>query len=119
MNGSDSGIIDSIVRQDETGGSTTFRINAPVKLRLKKSEAGHAGELDMPPTPWGCEWRQVDDGWNLWRYWTEKDSAGGERIRKERYLGSLSREAWNVLKGYDNETIISNIGQRFRGHGRG
>lgn len=88
------------------------------RLRLKKEKSGRAGAPDHPPTPWGCEWRDAGDGWTLWRYWNEKDASSGTRIRKERYVGSLTREAWEVLKRYDNETIISIIGERFRRYGR-
>lgn len=95
-----------------------MKSDSPEKLRLKKTKPAREGRIDMPPTPWGCEWREVEDGWNLWRYWTDKDRDTGDRIKKERYLGSLSRDAWEVMKGYDNETIISNIGKRFRGYGR-
>lgn len=88
------------------------------RLRLKKERPGRDGLPDRPPTPWGCEWRDAGDGWTLWRYWNEKDASSGTRIRKERYVGSLTREAWEVLKGYDNQTIISIIGERFRRYGR-
>lgn len=43
----------------------------------------------QPPIPRGHEWRRADDGWNLWRCWSEKDQAD-ETIRKSRYVGTLS-----------------------------
>jgi hypothetical protein len=85
---------------------------------LKRRRSGKVGEEDMPPTPWGCEWLKTDDGWNLWRYWSEKDPVTGERIKKSRYAGNLSHDAWQVMKGYDYETFISIIGQRFRRYGQ-
>jgi hypothetical protein len=85
---------------------------------IKRRRSGKAGDENMPPTPWGCEWLKTDDGWNLWRYWSEKDSVTGERIKKSRYAGYLSHDAWKVMKGYDYETFISIIGQRFRRHGQ-
>lgn len=72
----------------------------------------------MPPTPWGCEWRRSDDGWNLWRCWSEKDGQLSRRVKKSRYAGYLSNEAWAVLKDYDYETFLSIIGQRLRRYGK-
>lgn len=85
---------------------------------IKKRRGGKKGEEDMPPTPWGCEWLRTDDGWNLWRYWSEKDRLTGQRIKKSRYTGYVSHDAWQVMKGYDYETFISIIGQRFRRYGQ-
>jgi hypothetical protein len=85
---------------------------------IKRRRSGKAGGEDMPPTPWGCEWLKTEDGWNLWRYWSEKDPMTGERIKKNRYAGYLSHDAWKVMKGYDYETFISIIGQRFRRYGQ-
>jgi len=83
---------------------------------LKKRSLKKSRELDMPPTPLGCEWRETDGGWNLFRCWHEKDEVLGGRYKKERYVGFLSREAWQVMKQYEYETFISIIGQRFRRH---
>jgi len=83
---------------------------------LKKSRG--KGPAAGPPTPWGCEWRRDDQGWNLWRCWTERDEATGKRVPRSRYAGYLSHEAWEVLKGYDYEAFLSIIGQRFRRHGK-
>lgn len=83
---------------------------------LKKGTLAKAKKLDMPPTPLGCEWRETEDGWNLFRCWSEKDKVLGGRYRKERYAGYLSREAWQEMKQYDYETFISVIAQRFRRH---
>jgi hypothetical protein len=85
---------------------------------LKRRRRGKVGDEDMPPTPLGCEWLKTDDGWNLWRYWSEKDPMTGERIKKSRYAGYLSHNAWKVMKGYDYETFISIIGQRLRRYGQ-
>jgi hypothetical protein len=90
----------------------------PTNPGLKRRRSGKKGEEDMPPTPWGCEWLKTGDGWNLWRYWSEKDRTTGERIKKSRYAGYLSHDAWQVMKRYDYETFISIIGQRFRRYGQ-
>src|SRR5262245_50622251 len=63
-----------------------------------------ASDGDVPPTPPGCEWLKTDNGWNLWRYWTERDPVTGDKIRKTRYAGVLTKEAWEVMKDYDYET---------------
>ena len=84
---------------------------------LKKSSLKKAKELDMPPTPLGCEWRDAEDGWSLWRCWSERDEVIGGKYKKERYAGYLSRGAWSVMKQYDYETFIAVIGRRFRRHG--
>lgn len=84
---------------------------------LKKNSIAKARVLDMPPTPLGCEWRETDDGWNLFRNWKEENSLIGKKVKKERYTGHLSREAWEVMKEYDYETFIAVIAQRFRRHG--
>lgn len=74
---------------------------------------------DMPPTPRGCEWRRSDEGWNLWRYWSEPDDRGQGRIKMTRYAGHLSHDAWQIMKEFDHETFLSIIGQRLRRHSRG
>jgi hypothetical protein len=84
---------------------------------LKKGSLKKSKELDMPPTPLGCEWRDADGGWSLWRCWSERDEVIGGRFKKERYAGYLSREAWGVMKEYDYETFIAVIGRRFRRYG--
>lgn len=84
---------------------------------LKKGSIEKARVLDMPPTPLGCEWRATDKGWNLFRNWKEENGLIGKRVKKERYAGHLSREAWEVMKEYDYETFIAVIAQRFRRHG--
>ena len=85
---------------------------------IKKRRPGKPGQEEMPPTPWGCEWRRSDDGWNLWRCWSEKDGQLSRRVKKSRYAGYLSNEAWAVLKDYDYETFLSIIGQRLRRYGK-
>jgi hypothetical protein len=71
----------------------------------------------MPPTPRGCEWRRSDEGLNLWRCWTEWDEDKTQRIKKSRYAGNLTYDGWQVMKEYDYEAYISNIGERLRRHG--
>ena len=85
---------------------------------IKKQKSGKQGAEDTPPTPWGCEWRKTDDGWNLWRYWSEREDGTGEKIKKSRYAGYLSRDAWQVMRDYDYETFVSIIGQRLRRYGQ-
>jgi hypothetical protein len=71
----------------------------------------------MPPTPRGFEWRPSDEGWSLWRCWSEWDDGRTERIKKSRYTGHLSQGAWEIMKKeYDNEAYISTIGERIRRH---
>jgi len=72
--------------------------------------------LDLPPTPRGCEWRRSDDGLNLWRCWTEWDDDKTKRIKKSRYAGHLSDDAWRIMKEYDHEAFISTVGERLRRH---
>lgn len=74
---------------------------------------------DMPPIPRGCEWRRGEEGWSLWRTWREWDENRTTRVRKARYAGHLSDDAWRILKEYDHETFLSVLGERFRRHGRG
>ncbi len=74
---------------------------------------------DMPPTPRGCEWRRSEEGWNLWRYWSEPAEDGQGKIKKTRYTGHLSHDAWQIMKEYDHEAFLSIVGQRLRRHGRG
>ncbi len=73
---------------------------------------------DLPPTPRGCEWRRSDDGLNLWRCWTERDGDKAQKIKKSRYAGTLSQDAWQIMKEYDHEAFISTVGERLRRHGR-
>jgi hypothetical protein len=72
--------------------------------------------LDFPPTPRGCEWRRSDDGLNLWRCWTEWDDDKTKKIKKSRYAGHLSDDAWGIMKEYDHEAFISVVGERLRRH---
>jgi hypothetical protein len=73
--------------------------------------------MDWPPAPRGCEWRRSDEGLNLWRCWTEWDGDKNKRIKKSRYAGHLSDDAWRIMKEYDHEAFISIIGERLRRHG--
>ena len=84
---------------------------------LKKGSLKKAKELDMPPTPTGHDWHLTDGGWNLVKTWSEKDGMLGTKVKKERYAGFLSKEAWQVMKQYEFEKIIAQIGQSGR-HGR-
>jgi len=70
--------------------------------------------MDMPPTPRGCEWRRSDEGLNLWRCWTEWDDNQTQKIKKSRYAGHLSDDAWRIMKEYDHEAFISTVGERLR-----
>jgi len=84
---------------------------------LKKRSLKKAKALDMPPTPTGHDWHITDGGWNLVKSWSEKDGLMGAKVKKERYAGYLSREAWQVMKEYEYEKIIAQIGQ-FGRHSR-
>lgn len=101
-----------VIRDDQTVNGLPHH---PGLKRAKRN--GTAREM-APPTPWGCEWRRDDKGWNLWRCWSERDESSGRRVARSRYAGYLSHEAWEVMKGYDYETFLSIIGQRFRRHGK-
>jgi hypothetical protein len=72
--------------------------------------------LDWPPTPRGCEWRRSDNGLNLWHCWTEWNDNKTKKIKKSRYAGHLSDEAWRIMKEYDHEAFISIVGERLRRH---
>lgn len=89
----------------------------PQTSGLKKNSLKVSATKDMPPTPLGHEWRETEGGWNLIRCWSEKDSLLGKKVKKERYAGYLSRQAWQVIKEYEHEKIISQIGQQLRRHG--
>ena len=124
--------VDSLTSKTEkTSGSVTMRSRQPranldlagkgdarrgQSSGLKKNSIEKARILDMPPTPLGCEWRATEGGWNLFRNWNEANSLVGKKVKKERYAGHLSREAWEVMKEYDYETFIAVIAQRFRRH---
>ena len=131
-----NGDVDSIeTRLDATYGQPIIKINPPIverslfqdesgsrfkekSLSIKKRRSGGQSDNDTPPTPRGCDWSKTDDGWNLWRIKWEKDPETGKRVKKIRYAGSLSRDAWRVMKDYDDETVISIIGQQLRRHGQ-
>ncbi len=89
---------------------------APSHRGLKKLTPKQIA-LDLPPTPRGCEWRRSDEGLNLWRCWTEWDDNKTQRIKKSRYAGHLSDDAWRIMKEYDHEAFISTVGERLRRHG--
>jgi hypothetical protein len=87
----------------------------PGRRGLKKLNSKQIA-LDWPPTPRGCEWRRSDDGLNLWRCWTDWDDDKTKRIKKSRYAGHLSDDAWRIMKEYDHEAFISIVGERLRRH---
>lgn len=84
--------------------------DSPLK-GLKKRSLKKAKELGMPPTPTGHNWHVSEGGWNLVKSWSEKDGLLGQKVKKERYAGFLSKEAWQVMKEYEYEKIIAKIGQ--------
>jgi hypothetical protein len=96
------------------GNLATIR-GGPRRPGLKKLNKKQTA-LDWPPTPRGCEWRRSDDGLNLWRCWTDWDDDKTKRIKKSRYAGHLSDDAWRIMKEYDHEAFISIVGERLRRH---
>ncbi|MGH9799786.1 MAG: hypothetical protein ACRD82_05425, partial [Blastocatellia bacterium] len=92
--------------------------SAPQLKGLKKRSLKKSREMNMPPTPLGHDWHLTDGGWNLIRKWNEKNGLIGQKTKKERYAGYLSRDAWEVMKEYEYEKIISQIGQSGRHGGR-
>jgi hypothetical protein len=101
----------SLIRNPQSGIRCESRLSG-LKKPNKKQIA-----LNWPPTPRGCEWRRSDDGLNLWRCWTEWDDGKAKRIKKSRYAGHLSDDAWRIMKEYDHEAFISIVGERLRRHG--
>ena len=93
------------------------KADSPSPLKgLKKRSLKKSKEQDMPPTPIGHDWHLTDGGWNLVKSWSEKKGLVGQKIKKERYSGYLSREAWQVMKEYEHEKIIAQIGQQSGRH---
>lgn len=90
---------------------SAIRSRPGLKKLNKKQKA-----LDFPPTPRGCKWRRSDNGLNLWRCWTEWDEDKTKKIKKSRYAGHLSDDAWRIMKEYDHEAFISVVGERLRRH---
>lgn len=95
-------------------------------IRAVRLEPAHRGlkkltpkqiARNLPPTPRGCEWRRSDDGLSLWRCRTEWNDDKTRRIKKSRYAGHLSDDAWRIMKEYDYEAFISTVGERLRRHG--
>jgi hypothetical protein len=112
-------VSDNLTASGSPSASGSLPVSGGMRVRgIKKRKKGKKGEEDGPPTPRGCQWLKTDNGWNLWRYWTERDPLTGEKIRKTRYAGFLSQEAWEIMKDYDYETFISIIGQRLRRYGQ-
>lgn len=111
-NGKDA---DGTRKKKARSGRATTESN-PRYPGLKKHTDKQIAE-GIPPTPRGCEWRRSDEGLNLWRCWTEWDEDKAQRIKKSRYAGNLTYDGWQVMKEYDYEAYISNIGERLRRHG--
>ena len=103
--------------KDPSARKTRLRQRDGQRVPPRPSTPG-IGTDQPPPTPWGCEWRRVDDGWNLWRCWSERETPDSPRVRRSRYAGFLSLEGWEVLKGYDYETFLAILGQRLRRYGK-
>ncbi|HEY6400763.1 MAG TPA: hypothetical protein VI479_05110 [Blastocatellia bacterium] len=82
---------------------------------LKKLSRKEIAE-NWPPTPRGCEWRRSEDGLNLWHCWTDWDDDKTKKIKKSRYAGHLSDDAWRIMEEYDYEAFISIVGERLRRH---
>jgi hypothetical protein len=101
----------SLIRDPQSANSSK-----PRRPGLKKPNKKQIA-LDWPPTPRGCEWRRSEEGLNLWRCWTEWDDDKAKRIKKSRYAGHLSDDAWRIMKEYDHEAFISIVGERLRRHG--
>lgn len=91
---------------------------APATGNGLKRRTARQVKQDMPPVPRGCEWRRSDDGWNLWRSWSEADETGSGRIKKSRYAGYLTNEAWEIMKEYDHEAFLAVVGERLRRHSK-
>jgi hypothetical protein len=92
-------------------------VKAPPAHRGLKKLTPRQIAQDLPPTPRGCEWRRSDDGLSLWRIRTELNDDKTKRIKKSRYAGHLSDDAWRIMKEYDHEAFISAVGERLRRHG--
>lgn len=84
---------------------------------LKKRSLNKSKRLNMPPTPNGHDWHVTDGGWNLVKSWSEKEELTGQKVKKERYAGHLSQDAWQVMKEYEYEKIIAQIGKQSGRHG--
>lgn len=88
------------------------QFKSPGLKKLNKKQM----DMDWPPTPRGCEWRHSEDGLNLWLCWIEWDEDKTQKIKKSRYAGHLSNDAWRIMKEYDHEAFISIVGERLRRH---
>ncbi|MBO0860822.1 MAG: hypothetical protein J2P21_20530 [Chloracidobacterium sp.] len=101
--------------RDRSDGDLTANRGEPRRPGLKKLSRKQIA-LDLPPTPRGCEWRRSEEGLNLWHCWTDWNDDKTKRIKKSRYAGHLSDDAWRIMKEYDYETFISIVGERLRRH---
>jgi hypothetical protein len=106
-------------------GPNTTRDNLDFKSGATRSKPRRSGlkklnskqlSLDWPPAPRGCEWRRSANGLNLWRCWTDWDDDKTKKIKKSRYAGHLSDDAWRIMKEYDHEAFISIVGEQLRRH---
>jgi hypothetical protein len=102
--------------RDRSDGDLATNRGKPRRPGLKKLSRKQIA-LDFPPTPRGCEWRRSDEGLNLWHCWTDWNDDKTQRIKKSRYAGHLSDDAWRIMKEYDHEAFISIVGERLRRHG--
>ena len=116
------GIVRGVSLPGRSTGKVSFKQRkAPISQNapgIKRRSPKQIRE-DMPPTPRGCEWRRSDDAWNLWRSWSEWNGDKTDKIKKCRYAGTLSHDAWQIMKEYDHEAILAVVGQRLRRHSRG
>jgi len=114
----------AIVESGDSGSKAQSAIHNPQSAIRSESRRPGLKKLtkkqiamDWPPAPRGCEWRRSDEGLNLWRCWTEWDRDKNKRIKKSRYAGHLSDDAWRIMKEYDHEAFISIVGERLSRHG--
>ncbi|MBO0725344.1 MAG: hypothetical protein J2P52_07070 [Blastocatellia bacterium] len=101
--------------RNRSHGNLAANGGAPRRPGLKKLNRKQIA-LDLPPTPLGCEWRRSEEGLNLWHCWTDWNDDKTQRIKKSRYAGHLSDDAWRIMKEYDHEAFISIVGERLRRH---
>jgi hypothetical protein len=116
-NPSGEGIGESVVSPARKGRAGAPGLRRGPRLP-RGGRAGHVTTDVAPPTPWGCQWRKTDNGWSLWRCWSERESSSSPRVHRSRYAGFLSNDGWEVLKGYDYETFLAILGQRLRRYGK-
>ena len=106
-----------VVESSDSGSKAQSAIRSKSRRSGLKKLTKKQIAMDWPPAPRGCEWRRSDEGLNLWRCWTEWDGDKNKRIKKSRYAGHLSDDAWRIMKEYDHEAFISIVGERLSRHG--